>query len=133
MTSMEVDIPVAEFNSRNNNSAAHTSPTNTTVHFNAVTEVKAYAVPSSHGQPTAGPESQRPKHKSRRRARIPPRINMSEDGGVTNGEASPTFNLHQGGKPLSPSKMKKEKDRHSRTGRRGMPKKGNILFFTRID
>lgn len=120
---MEVDIPVTDFNGRSNNSvAAHSSPTNNTVHFNAVTEVKAYTVPSSQGQ-TAGGESQRPKHKSRRRARIPPKINMTEDG-VANGEASPTLFQQQGGKPLSPSKIKREKDRHSRTGRRGMPKKG---------
>lgn len=125
MSAMEVDNPVTAFNGRNSNST-HTSPTNTTVQFNAVTEVKSYSVPSASQGPI-GMESQRPKHKSRRRARIPLKINMSGEGS-TNGEAgSPTLlNLQQGGKPLSPSKMKKlaDKDRHSRTGRRGMPKKG---------
>ena len=52
----------------------------------------------------------RPKHKARRRLRV---------AVVETGEQTVT-------KPISPSKLKKiaEKDRHSRTGRRGLPKKG---------
>ena len=57
----------------------------------------------------------RPKHKARRRARQPKPEDQAVDGAI------PT-------KPLSPSKLKKvaEKDRHSRTGVRGLPKKGTF-------
>ena len=112
---MEVDFPQIIPNSFSfGTSNGATSPVAATVQFNAITEVKTFAKPA-----TTIAEDQRPKHKSRRRAR-PPKINTS--GEVTNGGlASPTQ-----GKPLSPSKLKKlaEKDRHSRSGRRGNPKKG---------
>jgi hypothetical protein len=115
---MEVDIPVIPnsfaFGTSNGDAGASTSPVAATVQFNALTEVKTFAKPATE-------DMQRPKHKARRRAR-PPKIDTS--GGVTNGNGamdSPT-------KPLSPSKLRKmsEKDRHSRTGRRGMPKKGEL-------
>ena len=127
MSSMEVDLPVAGYNG--SNGTDNRSPTsNSTVHFNAVTEVKAFSVPSALGSAAASGEAHRPKHKARRRARMPLKINVPGEG-TANGEVgSPTaaFHFQQGGKPLSPSKMKKmaDKDRHSRTGRRGMPKKG---------
>lgn len=110
---MEVDFPqIIPNNFSFGTSNGATSPVAATVQFNAITEVKTFAKPA-----TTIAEDQRPKHKSRRRAR-PPKINTN--GEATNGGlASPT-------KPLSPSKLKKlaEKDRHSRSGRRGNPKKG---------
>ena len=109
---MEVDIPqVIQYGTSNGNAGHSTSPVAATVQFNAITEVKTYATAE---------EQQRPKHKARRRAR-PPKIDTSAS--VSNGAlGSPTLAT----KPLSPSKLKKlaEKNRHSRTGRRGMPKKG---------
>ena len=126
MSSMEVDLPqhvngtFSSFSSARNgsdNPPTLTSPLATTVQFNAITEVKTF--PST--LPLSNSDSQqRPKHKARRRARLP---KIDTSGGTSNGAlASPTLQ----GKPLSPSKLKKlaEKDRHSRTGRRGMPKKG---------
>ena len=107
---MEIDIPqqvngfaqqVAE--SSNGYSRGH-------VEFNGVTEVKTYTV-----------VEQRTKHKARRRARVPKlEINEKDDTSLSN--ALP--------KPASPSKLKKmaEKDRHSRTGYRGLPKKGSCMF-----
>lgn len=121
---MEVDIPQIIPNSfayGTSNGDAATSPVAATVQFNAVTEVKTFAKPAT----TIAEDQQRPKHKARRRAR-PPKIDTSGD--VSNGAlGSPT----QGTKPLSPSKLKKltEKNRHSRTGRRGMPKKGECMVF----
>lgn len=119
---MEVDLPQIITNSfaygTSNGDAASTSPVAATVQFNAITEVKTFAKPAT----TIAEDQQRPKHKARRRAR-PPKIDTS--GSTSNGSlGSPT----QGTKPLSPSKLKKlaEKDRHSRTGRRGMPKKGEF-------
>lgn len=55
----------------------------------------------------------RPKHKAKRRVRL---SSKSEDPAPDPGPAS----------PLSPTKLLKNqvKDRHSRTGRRGEPKKG---------
>ena len=62
----------------------------------------------------------RPKHKARRRARQP--------------KPDETEAMEDSPKPLSPSKLKKisEKDRHSRTGVRGLPKKGKstLLCFS---
>lgn len=126
MSSMEVDLPqhvngtFSSYSARNgsNHPPTLTSPLATTVQFNAVTEVKTIPPATLHG--VNGDSQQRPKHKARRRARLP---KIDTSGGSSNGAlASPTLQ----GKPLSPSKLKKlaEKDRHSRTGRRGMPKKG---------
>lgn len=132
MSFMEVDIPTpvaSGVNGRSNGTASSASPTTTTVQFNAVTEVNMYPM-LSLAQGAGGGEARRPKHKSRRRARIPPKINMPGDGVTANGECSSPL-LQQVGKPLSPSKLKKlsDKDRHSRTGRRGMPKKGRTTFY----
>ncbi len=118
---MEVDIP-QPVNSFMYNESSRTSPT--TVQFNAFTKVKTYQ-PASTMTSGGGDVQQQPKHKSRRRARLP-KIDTSNGKGEGN-LGSPT-----GGKPLSPSKLKKmaEKDRHSRTGRRGNPKKGiNVLIL----
>ena len=86
------------------------------VQFNSFAEVKVIE------HQAAAPQPQRPKHKARRRARIPNKLNISDgnDSNTLDGEVA---------KPLSPSKLKKmmDKDRHSRTGRRGIPKKGKKL------
>lgn len=128
MSSMEVDLPqhitgtFASYPARNggNDAGNSTSPLAATVQFNAITEVKTFAPMQPPAGAANGESSQRPKHKARRRARLP---KIDTSGGTSNGAlASPTLQ----GKPLSPSKLKKlaDKDRHSRTGRRGMPKKG---------
>lgn len=128
MSSMEVDLPQhinGTFSSYpagngSNNTNALTSPLATTVQFNAITEVKTFAPTAPPTSAANGDSQQRPKHKARRRARLP---KIDTSGATGNGSlASPTLQ----GKPLSPSKLKKlaDKDRHSRTGRRGMPKKG---------
>lgn len=112
---MEVDIPqVIQYSTSNGNATLSTSPVAATVQFNAITEVKTFA------RSATAEDQQRPKHKARRRAR-PPKIDTNVN--IANGAlGSPTLAT----KPLSPSKLKKlaEKNRHSRTGRRGMPKKG---------
>ncbi len=105
MSSMEVDIPqpVSSYQSSPPNNGHH--------HVQFDTEVKVVQLPSS---PQQAQQQQRPKHKSRRRARVPNLELVSDE------TAGPSA------KPLSPSKLKKmaDKDRHSRTGRRGHPKKG---------
>ena len=104
---MEVDIP------QQVNSYRNSPPTNNHhVHFD--TEIKVVKLATSTALQQQQP---RPKqHKSRRRARVPD-LDLGDDemSGVTST-----------GKPPSPSKLKKmaDKDRHSRTGRRGQPKKG---------
>ena len=114
---MEVDVPNHFSFGASNGDANSTSPVAATVQFNAFTDVKTFSK-----QPAAAShEQQRPKHKARRRARLP---KIDTSGTSANGSlASPTVGSP---KPLSPSKLKKlaDKDRHSRTGRRGMPKKG---------
>lgn len=67
--------------------------------------------------------SMRPKQKAARRARMPAALPPLADFAGASGEASPPSPRKL---PQSPSKLKKmaEKDRHSRTGRRGLPKKG---------
>lgn len=110
---MEVDLPNSFAFGASNGNANSTSPVaTTTVQFNAITEVKTFTQ-----------EQQRPKHKARRRARLP-KIDTSGVAVANGALVSPTV----GPKPLSPSKVKKlaDKDRHSRTGRRGMPKKGEL-------
>lgn len=102
---MEIDIP-QQLNGFGKEAAGPTNGfTRGHVEFNGVTEVKTYKV-----------VEQRPKHKARRRARVP-KLDLCEDD-ATLQSANP--------KPVSPSKLKKmaEKDRHSRTGYRGLPKKG---------
>lgn len=106
---MEIDLPQPV----NGFAKQATEPTNgfsrAHVEFNGVTEVKTYKVIDS-----------RPKHKARHRARVP-KLEMNQDVDPTD-SALP--------KPLSPSKLKKlaEKDRHSRTGYRGLPKKGLCMW-----
>lgn len=95
MSSMEIDMP-PQVNGLLNGATS----TQARVHFSDENDVKTIDKTIDL----------RPKHKARRRARVP----KSEDA-----EQTPT-------KPISPAKLKKiaEKDRHSRTGRRGLPKKG---------
>lgn len=99
MSSMEIDIPT-QVNGLMGTETVH-SPRQK-VHFVNADEIKTYRA-----------IEQRPKHKARRRARVPK---------LENGEPAP--------KPISPAKLKKtaEKDRHSRTGFRGLPKKGRLGF-----
>lgn len=101
---MEVDIPQPVNSYRS-------SPPSNGHHVQFDTEVKVVKLPSPQTQQS---QQQRPKHKSRRRARVP-NLDLAVDEAV-----GPSL------KPLSPSKLKKmaDKDRHSRTGRRGHPKKG---------
>lgn len=118
---MEVDIPQVNgfsiqprttFMEGNNPGGNH-------VQFNSIAEVKVIESVSAAPQ-----QLQRPKHKARRRARVP-KLNIAD------GEDSSTNALSgEVTKPLSPSKLKKmmDKDRHSRTGRRGIPKKGKNFF-----
>ncbi len=110
MSSMEVDTPqpVNRYRSSSTSSNGH--------HVQFDTEVKVVKIPLPQQQ------QQRPKHKSRRRARLP-NLELVEDEFARSSV-----------KPLSPSKLKKmaEKDRHSRTGRRGQPKKGEHIIFTCI-
>lgn len=98
------------------------------VQFNSIAEVKTYKVvghqeqegmlQQQQQQGHGHSQVQRPKHKARRRARVPKLdLVQNEDPSTVGVDVS---------KPLSPSKLKKmmDKDRHSRTGRRGLPKKG---------
>ena len=98
MSSMEVDIPQV-----NGFSELPSSSPKRVQFNNEVTVHKSVEI--------------RPKHKARRRAKLP-KIDVD-------GEQSPP----QLQKPLSPARLKKisEKDRHSRTGLRGLPKKGRCL------
>ena len=101
---LEFDVPRQVF--------PYTSaPTANGHHVQFDTDVKVVQVPS-----TASQQQSRPKHKARRRARVP---NLQLEDGETSAVSSTA-------KPPSPSKLKKmaDKDRHSRTGRRGQPKKG---------
>ena len=90
------------------------------VQFNSIAEVKVIEQHQSVAAPQQ--QSQRPKHKARRRARVPKQLNIADGEDSTNGLGG------EMPKPLSPSKLKKmmDKDRHSRTGRRGIPKKGKL-------
>lgn len=98
MSSMEVDIPQANGLPELLNGSALVQPK---VHFSDSITVDETIKTTF---------DLRPKHKARRRLRVTV---------VENSEQTAT-------KPISPSKLKKiaEKDRHSRTGRRGLPKKG---------
>ena len=122
---MEVDIPqVNGFPVQPTFTAADAGGNH--VQFNSVAEVKTYKVISHQEQQPQQQEAAqapRPKHKARRRARVPKLdILQGEDAAINGKDMS---------KPLSPSKLKKmmDKDRHSRTGRRGLPKKGKQLFW----
>ena len=89
------------------------------VQFNSIAQVKTYKVVEPQQQ-NQFVQAQRPKHKARRRARVPKLELVTGGGEDAIGKAGDV------GKPASPSKLKKmmEKDRHSRSGRRGLPKKG---------
>lgn len=104
MSSMEVDVPQM-------NGFSHNQPriAKKTVHFGSTTTHTAAAEVAIFSNSAEA----KPKHKARRRARHPSKSD-DVDG------ATP--------KPISPTKLQKmtEKDRHSRTGVRGLPKKGNI-------
>ena len=117
MSAMEVDNPpqLNGFSAKPDSEiATSTNGHPQHVKFSGVTEVKTYTVVEMES-PT---QVQRQKHKARRRARVP-KLELEEEGAA--GQSAQ--------KPLSPSKLKKmaDKDRHSRTGRRGLPKKG-LLF-----
>lgn len=121
---MEVDIPQVNgfpIQPRTTFTTNGDNPGGNHVQFNSIAEVKLIEQHQSVSASASQQQSQRPKHKARRRARIP-KLNIA-DGGEDS-----TVNALGGevGKPLSPSKLKKmmDKDRHSRTGRRGIPKKG---------
>lgn len=104
MSSMEVDVPPVNGFSLNQSRAAKK-----TVHFGSNTTHMAAEISIFSNSAEA-----KPKHKARRRARHPSKSDEM-DG------ATP--------KPISPTKLQKmtEKDRHSRTGVRGLPKKGKIV------
>ena len=118
---MEVDIPQVNGFSIQPPRTTFTegeNPGGNHVQFNSIAEVKV--IEQRQSVSTAPQQSQRPKHKARRRARVP-KLNIAD------GEDAATNALSgEIAKPLSPSKLKKmmDKDRHSRTGRRGIPKKG---------
>ena len=108
MSSMEVDVPQMNgFNSHDQSRVAKKS-----VHFGS-TSTRTAAAEVTIFNSSRGVEA-KPKHKARRRARHP---SQSEE-------------MDNNPKPLSPIKLQKmtEKDRHSRTGVRGLPKKGNCLL-----
>lgn len=108
MSSMEVDVPQM-------NGFSHNQPrvAKKTVHFGSTTTHTAAAEVAIFSNSAT---EAKPKHKGRRRARHPSKSD-DVDG------ATP--------KPISPTKLQKmtEKDRHSRTGVRGLPKKGNTHAF----
>jgi hypothetical protein len=121
---MEVDIPqVNGFSIQPRTTFTESdNPGGNHVQFNSIAEVKV--IEQRQSVSAAPQQSQRPKHKARRRARVP-KLNIAD------GEDAATNALSgEIAKPLSPSKLKKmmDKDRHSRTGRRGIPKKGNFFY-----
>ena len=116
---MEVDLPQVNGFSVQPAFPVGENSTGNHVQFNSIAEVKTYKVvePQQQQQQQLS-QAQRPKHKARRRARVPKlELTTGEDATGNGGDV---------GKPASPSKLKKmmEKDRHSRSGRRGLPKKG---------
>ena len=130
---MEVDIPNGFSVQPVFMDGDNATTTTNHVQFNSIAEVKTYKVvghqeqeamlQQQHGQ--GHNQVQRPKHKARRRARVPKLdLVLDDDSSAVGVDVS---------KPLSPSKLKKmmDKDRHSRTGRRGLPKKGkkNLAKF----
>ena len=106
---MEVDVPQVNGFTHNQTKVAKKS-----VHFGSpVTRSAAAEVMIVSSKPYKTPADAKPKHKARRRARHP-----SKSDDTDNGTAGP--------KPLSPIKIQKmaAHDRHSRSGVRGLPKKG---------
>ena len=109
MSSMEVDVP--QLNGFSHNQTARVGKKS--VHFglppsapNTMAAAEVTIVSKKMGS------SAKPKHKARRRARHPSKSEEFENEGTA--------------KPVSPNKVQKmmERDRHSRTGIRGLPKKG---------
>lgn len=109
MSSMEVDVPPVNGFSLNQSRVAKK-----TVHFGSNSTHMAAAEIAIFSNSAEA----KPKHKARRRARHPSKSDEMDDGGAP--------------KPISPTKLQKmtEKDRHSRTGVRGLPKKGKIVHST---
>ena len=108
---MEVDVPQLNGFAHNPSKVAKKS-----VHFgsppalaNATTAAAEIAIVTKRSESNA-----KPKHKARRRARHPSKSEDLENGGVP--------------KPISPCKVHKmaERNRHSRSGMRGLPKKGGM-------
>lgn len=115
MSSMEVDVPlpVTDFGESKRSSNGHGHK----VQFDTTANIKVVRmVPDVQQQHT--------KHKSRRRARVP-KLEIGEEE---------TSAISSAAKPPSPSKLKKlsEKERHSRTGIRGQPKKGEYNHYQRV-
>lgn len=106
---MEVDVPPVNGFSLNQSRVAKK-----TVHFGSNSTHMAAAEIAIFSNSAEA----KPKHKARRRARHPSKSDEMDDGGAP--------------KPISPTKLQKmtEKDRHSRTGVRGLPKKGKIVHST---
>lgn len=119
---MEVDIPQVNGFSIPPRTAftEGDNPGGNHVQFNSIAEVKVIEQRQQSVTAPQQQQSQRPKHKARRRARVP-KLNIADGEDATTNALSGEI-----AKPLSPSKLKKmmDKDRHSRTGRRGIPKKG---------
>lgn len=114
---MEVDVPQV-------NGFAHNQPkvAKKSVHFGSpVTRSAAAEVKIVSAKPYKTPADAKPKHKARRRARHP-----SKSDDMENGTDAP--------KPLSPNKVQKmaERDRHSRSGVRGLPKKGILCYLSSL-
>ena len=116
MSSMEVDVPQyngfshqpkmakksVHFGSSVTASSTSTAAANITIVSNTTYKTNSDA---------------KPKHKARRRARHPSKSEDPENGIALT-------------KPISPNKTQKilERDRHSRSGVRGLPKKGNVYI-----
>ena len=109
MSSMEVDVP------KMNGFGLPVDPKR--VHFGPAASTAAARVEIFSNDRSI---EMRPKHKARRRARYPKALQLVDGSGKAE-EEGPGLNSHP---PLSPFKRVMEKDRHSRTGVRGLPKKG---------
>ena len=107
---MEVDIP--QFNGFPNKVAKKSVRFGASGSATSMAAAKVTIVSSNAYKTSA---DVKPKHKARRRARHPSKSEELEN------DSSAT-------KPLSPNKTQKmaERDRHSRTGVRGLPKKGDV-------
>lgn len=112
MSSMEVDIPQQVNGFENTKPKPAGNGLSHHVQFDTTANIKVVKMIPD--------QQQRPKHKSRRRARVP-KLDIGEDE---------TSTVSSTAKPPSPSKLKKmaEKERHSRTGHRGQPKKGECML-----
>ena len=107
MSSMEVDVPQMNGFVHNQSKVAKKL-----VHFGSPLVATGATAAAEVTIVSKAGSSAKPKHKARRRARHPSKSEDPENGVVV--------------KPLSPNKVQKmlERDRHSRSGLRGLPKKG---------